>query len=81
MTKRNTDNSEAAEQLSLLTIAQIASRWQVSAETVERRIRSGELPATKLGRSVRVHPEVLSEYEQDRDFTFPNPRAGKEFAK
>jgi excisionase family DNA binding protein len=54
--------------LSLLTIPQIAKRWQVSTETVERRIRSGQLPAIKLGHCVRVCPAQLAEYEKNRTF-------------
>jgi excisionase family DNA binding protein len=57
---------QAEIQPALLTINDIAQHWQVSAETVERRIRSGELPALKLGRSVRVRPEALAAYEQTR---------------
>lgn len=50
----------------LLTMSQIAERWQVSIETVKRRIRSGQLPALKLGRSVRVSPTTLVAYEKNR---------------
>ena len=52
----------------LLTIKQIASRWLVSKETVERRIRSGQLPALKLGRCVRVSADALVNYESTRNF-------------
>ena len=52
----------------LLTTKQIASRWLVSVETVERRIRSGQLPALKLGRCVRVRADALAEYENNRNF-------------
>lgn len=52
----------------LLTTKQIASRWLVSVETVERRIRSGQLPALKLGRCVRVSADALAEYENKRNF-------------
>lgn len=52
----------------LMTINQIASRWQVSTETVERRIRRGELPALKLGRCVRIRPAALAQYEQAHRF-------------
>lgn len=51
----------------LLTMSQIAERWQVSIETVKRRIRSGQLPALKLGRCVRVSPTCLVDYENNRN--------------
>jgi excisionase family DNA binding protein len=50
----------------LLTMSQVAERWQVSIETVKRRIRSGQLPALKLGRCVRVSPTCLVAYENNR---------------
>jgi excisionase family DNA binding protein len=50
----------------LLTMSQIAERWRVSIETVKRRIRSGQLPALKLGRCVRVSPTTLVAYENNR---------------
>jgi excisionase family DNA binding protein len=51
----------------LLKIPQIAERWQVSIETVERRIRSGQLPALKIGRNIRVCPDTLIKYEKSRN--------------
>lgn len=50
----------------LMTMSQVAERWQVSIETVKRRIRSGQLPALKLGRCVRVSPTCLVAYENNR---------------
>lgn len=65
----NHSNSQTDHTAALLTICQIARRWQVSTETVERRIRSGQLPALKLGRCVRVNPVALAEYEAIRNLT------------
>jgi excisionase family DNA binding protein len=50
----------------LMTMSQVAERWQLSIETVKRRIRSGQLPALKLGRCVRVSPTCLVAYENNR---------------
>lgn len=36
-----------------LTAHELAQRWRCSGETLKRRRRSGQLPAYKLGRSVR----------------------------
>lgn len=64
-----------------VTIRQIADRWQVSTETVERRIRSGELPASKLGRCVRVRREILETYEKDRAGFNVRLSCGKEVSR
>lgn len=61
--KQHQDGHEAQ----LLTMSQIAERWRVSIETVKRRIRSGQLPALKLGRCVRVSPTCLVDYEKKRN--------------
>jgi excisionase family DNA binding protein len=62
----NNQNRHNEHMSALLTMSQIAERWQVSIETVKRRIRSGQLPALKLGRSVRVSPTTLVAYENNR---------------
>ena len=62
----DTDTKHTSE---LLTISQIAQRWKVSTETVKRRIRSGQLPALKLGRCVRVNSTCLMQYEDKRQLT------------
>ena len=33
----------------LLTVREVARRWQVSRRTIERRVAAGELVATKVG--------------------------------
>lgn len=49
-----------------LTMAQAAKRLGVSAKTIERRIKSGEIKAYKFGDSktspVRIPEEALREY-------------------
>jgi excisionase family DNA binding protein len=65
MTNINKPNQDV-HMSALLTMSQIAERWQVSIETVKRRIRSGQLPALKLGRCVRVSPTCLVAYENNR---------------
>jgi len=49
----------AAHPRELLTVEQVARRLSVSADTVRRRIRSGEIPAVRLGSSER-HPLRVS---------------------
>lgn len=46
----------------LLTLSQVADRLQVSMSTLHRRIKAGELPTVRIGRSLRVRPEDLEAY-------------------
>ncbi len=46
----------------LLTAAEVADQLRVSTMTVYRLIRSGELPAVRVGRNYRVRPGDLSAY-------------------
>ena len=43
----------------LLTVAETASFFQVSQKTIRRMIEAGDLPVIRLGRSVRIEPEVI----------------------
>jgi excisionase family DNA binding protein len=45
------------------TTEQLAVRWAVSLETVRRRVRSGQLKATFMGRSVRYKLSDVLNYE------------------
>lgn len=46
----------------LLTVAEVAELFRVSSMTVYRLIRSGELPAVRVGRSYRVTQQDLQAY-------------------
>ena len=46
----------------LLTAAEVAEQLRVSTMTIYRLIRSGELPAVRVGRNYRVHVEELAAY-------------------
>ena len=46
----------------LLTVEQAATRLAVSQRTVRRLVASGQLPAVRLGRLVRVSPVMLEAY-------------------
>lgn len=46
----------------MLTVEEVAAKLKVERESVRRWIRSGELPATKLGRVFRVHPDDLARF-------------------
>jgi excisionase family DNA binding protein len=46
----------------LLTKKQVAELLGVSTKTIDRRIRSGELPVIRDGRIIRMHPDDLACY-------------------
>ena len=46
----------------LLTKKQVAEMLGMSAKTIDRRIRNGELPVIRDGRIIRVHPDDLERY-------------------
>ncbi len=46
----------------LLTVSEAAEILNTSVRTVYRRIKSGDLPVIRDGRSVRIHPEDLARY-------------------
>ncbi len=46
----------------LLTAAEVAEQLRVSTMTVYRLIRSGELPAVRVGRNYRVRERDLEQY-------------------
>ncbi len=50
----------------LLTVAQVAERLQVNAETVRVWIRKGELDAVDIGNEYRISPEDLRDFIQRR---------------
>lgn len=47
-----------------LTVDDVARRLNVSKSTIERRVRSGEIPSVKIGRLRRIRIEDLEKYEQ-----------------
>lgn len=50
----------------LWTAAEVAERLRVSTMTIYRLIRSGELPAVRIGRNYRVRQEDLEAYLEDQ---------------
>lgn len=45
----------------MLTVADLAKALQVDPITIRRWIASGKLPAVKLGKSYRIHPDALTD--------------------
>jgi excisionase family DNA binding protein len=51
---------------SLLTVAEVASAMRVSTMTVYRLIKSGELPAVRVGKNYRIREHDLERFLEER---------------
>lgn len=49
-----------------LTVAEVAELLRVSTMTVYRLIKSGELPAARIGKSYRVREDDIDAYLEER---------------
>lgn len=58
---------EQLENIRLLTLSEAASLLQVSTRTLQRMIRSGVLPAFKVGGQWRVRETQLRQWVEDRE--------------
>jgi excisionase family DNA binding protein len=47
----------------LLTADELAERWRVPVGHVYRLAREGRIPAVRLGRYVRFHPDAVERFE------------------
>jgi excisionase family DNA binding protein len=59
---RNRDTSNDDQRL--LTVNQLADRWNVHPRTIRRKIKKKRIQVIRIGRSVRIHPSV-AELGQD----------------
>jgi excisionase family DNA binding protein len=51
----------------LLTVDQLADRWQVSSRTIRRMIENDDIEVFRLGRRViRIHPDVAKRSPKKR---------------
>ncbi|MDA8314406.1 MAG: helix-turn-helix domain-containing protein [Actinomycetota bacterium] len=58
--------SHEGTQSRFMTVGEVASALRVSSMTVYRLINAGELPAVRIGRSLRLRSEDLDRYLADR---------------
>ena len=58
-----------SNELSLLSRKQLATRWQVSKETIKRREKAGVLPVLKLGRDARYRLSDVLRLEREAEVT------------
>jgi excisionase family DNA binding protein len=56
----------ATEEKRLLTLDDVCDRLQVSDATIRRLVRDGDLKVVRIGRAVRVRPEDLDAFIEDR---------------
>ena len=64
------------DQIRLLTLAEAANLLHVSTRTLQRMIRSRDLPALKVGGQWRLRESQLAEWIQGRERR-PTPSEGK----
>lgn len=55
---------KAMSEPAYVTMPQAAARLAVSADTIRRAIKRGDLPAMRIGRLVRIPAEALTEFER-----------------
>ena len=63
---------EGEQQMELLTVGEVCQQLGMGKSWVYRRIRSGEIPSVKLGRTVKVQRKELQEYLGGRRYR-PTP--------
>lgn len=51
-----------ADPFDWITVDEVAIRLRVSRMTVYRLVRDGTLPAHRIGRALRIHPDDLAAY-------------------
>jgi len=57
-----------------LTVQEIAKKFNISKFTVYKKIRTGKLPFTKFGYSVRVKTSDLASFVAGKEFTIPKKK-------
>jgi len=60
----------------LLTVSEVADTMRVSNMTVYRLIKSGELPALRVGKSYRLRRAAVSQFLMDRSVQAETPTTG-----
>ncbi len=60
----------------LLTVAEVADTMRVSNMTVYRLIRSGELPAIRVGKNYRLRRTEVQQFLADRSVRADMPKGG-----
>ena len=66
--KLTSSDSDKSVAIRHLTPDELSSRLRLCLETIRRKLRSGEIPALKFGRSWRVSVAAVEEYERQSMF-------------
>jgi excisionase family DNA binding protein len=61
------DLNAVNSQAQFLTVREVAAHFQLSEKTIRRLIKAGDIPVVRLGRSVRMHPEVIEKIERQNE--------------
>ncbi len=56
------DQDRRLNEMTFMTVAEVAAVMRVSKMTVYRLVHSGELPAVRVGRSFRVPEKAVDDY-------------------
>jgi excisionase family DNA binding protein len=70
------DEEEQRGGVQLLSIPQLCQELGMGKSWIYRRLRSGEIPSIRLGRTIKVRRDELEEYLQSHHY--PAPHAAKE---
>lgn len=49
--------------MSVLTVKQVAERWQCGTDSIYRMVKAGKLKAFKVGQDYRIKEEEVEKYE------------------
>ena len=55
----------------LLTVKDLAERWQVTERYIRMLLKRGELPYLKIGKLVRIPPDAAEAFVQDKAVESP----------
>lgn len=66
--RRDIPESRNGRSLELLSIAEVCKALGMGKSWTYRRIRSGEIPSVKLGRSIKIRRSDLEEYLEKRRY-------------
>jgi excisionase family DNA binding protein len=56
MARKRADGEKQPDRL--LTVDQLADRWQVHPRTIRRKIKSKKIKVIRIGRAIRIDPKV-----------------------
>jgi excisionase family DNA binding protein len=58
MARKDKSGTDRQHPERLLTVVQVADRWQVHPRTIRRKIEKKQIPVIRIGRTIRIHPKT-----------------------